>query len=348
MSSDAHKAKKQKLLIPEIILKEKLVKKADVFKGARVQICAFNVAGLRAMIKNKPETFRRIVQSTECDVLMFSEHKLNEENCEDVRLELRKVLPEFMTCEFAVSKAKKGYSGVCVLAKAKIAGASVGSPMKQKTLTDMFGAQRQQQKEENGTGECGGPKILSVKEGLLEKKHLEEGRCLTIEFEKFFAVFAYVPNSGQKLDRLDWRINTWEADMREHLNELQKSKPTVYGGDLNVAHLDIDVYNIDAKHIPKSAGTTPQEREAFQVMLNDCKMKDCFRHFNAEKTGHFSYWSQRVGNRPKNRGLRLDYFLASDSMFDENSAVRVVSSEIFTELEGSDHAPVTITLDVVL
>jgi len=322
------------------------------FKGQKFTAVAFNVAGLRAMLKSKPQCLRMIVDKTQCDVLMFSEHKLNPENVEEATKQLKQFLPEFATVKFACSTAKKGYAGVCILARSgwtKTAKTEGGkSPMKQTSIKDMFGGVK---KEAEGTSPStatayDGPKLLNVTEGLLDKKHLTEGRAITLEFDTFNAVFTYVPNSGEGLVRLGFRINTWEKECREHLNALQAKKPTIYGGDLNVAHLDIDIYNVNAKHIPKSSATTPQERNAFGVMMKECKMKDCFRYFNPTKSGWYTYWSQRVANRPKNRGLRLDYFLASDKMFEEDAKVKVVSSGILTEMKGSDHCPVYITLDV--
>lgn len=360
-ANDTNKNKKQKKVaaapIPEIIPRDALESADEDFKDNNKKCftaVAFNVAGLRAVLKNKPECLRALVDETNCDVLMFSEHKLNPENVEEATRQLKELLPEFKTVKFACSTAKKGYAGVCVLAKSECEEAikkeGGKSPMKQTSIKDMFGGGASEKKKEaptptnNAARRYDGPRLLKVTEGLLDGKHLSEGRAITLEYESFNALFTYVPNSGQKLDRLDWRINTWEKECREHLNALQAKKPTIYGGDLNVAHLDIDIYNVDAKHIPKSAGTTPEERKAFGVMTRECDMKDAFRYFNPGKSGWFTYWSQRVGNRPKNRGLRLDYFLASSKMFAEDANVKVVSSRILTEMNGSDHCPVSITL----
>lgn len=370
--NDAHDSntnKKQKKVaaapVAEIIPQDALESQDEDFKDKdnEKKCCftavAFNVAGLRAVLKNKPECLRKIVDETKCDVMMFSEHKLNPENVEEATRQLKALLPEFTTVKFACSTAKKGYAGVCVLAKSECEDANARtikkeggkSPMKQTSIKDMFGGGASEKKKEApiptndaAARRYDGPRLLKVTEGLLDGKHLSEGRAITLEYESFNALFTYVPNSGQKLDRLDWRINTWEKECREHLNALQAKKPTIYGGDLNVAHLDIDIYNVDAKHIPKSAGTTPEERNAFGVMTRECDMKDAFRYFHPGKSGWFTYWSQRVGNRPKNRGLRLDYFLASSKMFAEEANVKVVSSRILTEMNGSDHCPVSITL----
>lgn len=120
----------------------------------------------------------------------------------------------------------------------------------------------------------------------------QEGRTVTLELADVVAVAAYVPNSGQKLERLDYRIDTWEPAMRAYLRELaSRGKPVVLFGDLNVGHLDADIWNVTAKHIPKSAGLTPREREAFGKLLEDGPYIDCFRHLWPEATGCFSYWS---------------------------------------------------------
>ena len=317
---------------------------------------AWNVAGLRSMLndKEKTEALKNAAKGADC--LMLGEHKLNPENVAEVTKQLEKVMPEFKTFRFACSTAKKGYSGVCVFTRAKWKGdgsAAGATPMKQKTITEMFGGGKSKKnnelEEETAVGaddDYDGPKLINISEGLLDGKHLDEGRVLTLEYDAFYLMFSYVPNSGAGLARLDWRINTWEKECREHLNALQKKKPTVYGGDLNVAHLDIDIYNVGAKHIPKSAGTTKEERDMFGIMLEECKMKDCFRNFNEDKKGWFTYWSQRAGNRPKNWGLRLDYFLAGEKMFEKDANVRVASCGILTEQNGSDHCPVVVTLDV--
>jgi len=183
-----------------------------------------------------------------------------------------------------------------------------------------------------------------------KKGYNDEGRAVTLEYGKFSMVFAYVPNSGEKLVRLQPRLNDWEADMIAHLSALAKSKPVIYGGDLNVAHLDGDIWNPEAKHIPKSAGTSPEERAAFGRLLEEAGLEDCWRVMNGnDAKGAFTFWSQRAQGRPKNRGLRLDYFLATKGMVGEvgeekKGTVRVVDCRhLEKETVGiSDHCPVVI------
>lgn len=118
-----------------------------------------------------------------------------------------------------------------------------------------------------------------------------EGRVITINFKRpnLYLVFAYVPNSGDGLKRIRYRIDKWEADMRDYLKKLAKEKAVCYVGDLNVAHLDSDIWNVGAKHLEKSAGTTPEERNTFSKLLDE-GFVDGFRHFHPEAEGNFTYW----------------------------------------------------------
>lgn len=193
---------------------------------------------------------------------------------------------------------------------------------------------------------CG---LLSVHEGLgvpvaLDRDYNIEGRVLTLDLGSFSLVLAYVPNSGQDLKRLDYRIDTWEEDLKAHLKALEElGKPVVYVGDLNVAHLDLDIWNVGAKHLAKSAGTTPQEREAMGRLL-DAGFVDTFRALHPNARHAYTFWSVRAGNRPWNRGLRLDYCISSASMSPsaaETQLPRVVDSFILDHFNSNgDHAPV--------
>ena len=149
------------------------------------------------------------------------EHKLNPENVEEATRQLKALLPEFTMVKFACSTAKKGYAGVCVLAKSECEDANARtikkeggkSPMKQTSIKDMFDGARARRRRKRQSlrttphRRYDGPRLLKVTEGLLDGKHLSEGRAITLEYESFNALLTYVPNSGQKLDRLDWRIN---------------------------------------------------------------------------------------------------------------------------------------------
>ena len=266
----------------------------------------------------------------------MQEHKLQVAHAGAFTEKLRKRFPKHACVRFAVSTVKKGYSGVVVMCKSREGKRGGGG-------ADDVG---RRVRREGGEGEGRGrvrvrrTEIGVDRGGVRVEGYTDEGRTLTLEFDGFYLVTAYVPNSGQDLKRLGYRIDEWERDMRAHLKELDAKKPVVYVGDLNVAHRDEDIWNVTASHIKKSAGTTPQEREAFGVMLEENKLVDAFRFFHEGATGWFSYWSVRAGNRPFNKGLRLDYTLASRRLFDGGSdGVEVVDAFILDEYQGSTTVP---------
>lgn len=185
-------------------------------------------------------------------------------------------------------------------------------------------------------------KVIGVK--LDEVCNLKEGRTVTIELEDTFVVATYVPNSGQDLKRLDFRIKEWDPALRAYFTDLERSKPVCLIGDLNVAHLDADIWNVTAKHIAKSAGTTPQERESFGTMLDDLKAVDAFRSLHPDATGCFSYWSTRSGNQHLNRGLRLDYAVISEGLDSAGAApLQLLFCDMLKEYApNGDHCPTVI------
>lgn len=332
---DAFEVKKQKMSAASAAPPRMTAKRAF---GANAQATrtfkalAWNVAGFRSFATKSMGVLKSLIDEEAPDVVCLEEHKLQASHAEEARMTLARTFPEYRTIRFAVSTVKKGYSGVVVMCKAQIGEGKGG----QTSLDGMFGT-----KPKTAT-EYDGAKLLAIEEGM-DGAYVDEGRVLTLEYESFYVVMAYVPNSGQDLKRLDYRIREWERDMRAHLSRLESKKPVVYVGDLNVAHLDSDIWNVGAPHIKKSAGTTPQEREAFGEMLEKNNLVDAFRHFHPDATGWFSFWSQRAGNRPVNKGLRLDYTLASAKLFG-SSGLRVVDAFILDKVNGSDHAPVGITL----
>ena len=180
-------------------------------------------------------------------------------------------------------------------------------------------------------------KPLNVTYGLGIDLHDHEGRVITLEMDNFYLVTVYTPNSQDGLKRLDYRM-TWEDDFRNYLLELDKKKPVLVCGDLNVAHKEIDLKNPKTNRM--NAGFTDQEREKFQILL-DAGFIDTFRYFYPEQTGIYSWWSYRFKAREKNAGWRIDYFLASRRLAD-----KLESAQIHTEIFGSDHCPVEVTLNV--
>lgn len=204
--------------------------------------------------------------------------------------------PEGYEVYHTESKVKKGYSGVAVLTKKK---------------------------------------PLSVHCGLLDGKYDEEGRAVTLEFADFYFVGLYVPNSGEGLARLGFRLN-FQKDLEAYLNELQKKKPVIAAGDMNVAPEEIDIKNPKTNHM--SAGFTDQEREAYRHLLKETNTVDAFRSLYPEKV-EYSWWSYRFHAREKNIGWRIDHFWVSKNFFG-----RVMDSSIHTQIRGSDHCPIELDL----
>lgn len=173
-------------------------------------------------------------------------------------------------------------------------------------------------------------KPISVTYDIKGKDHPKEGRVITLEYEDFYFVCAYVPNSKDGLLRLDYRMH-FEDDLRKHLKALDKIKPVIYTGDLNVAHNEIDLKNPDSNH--ESAGFSDAEREAFSKLLA-CGFKDTFRELYPERV-KYSWWSYRMRARERGVGWRIDYFVVSDRFMSN-----VKDSLIYDEILGSDHCPI--------
>ena len=253
-----------------------------------MKVVCFNVNGLRAILsKGLDETFKTL----DADVFFLEETKLSEEPGL-----LPPYSPEGYETYWAISKGRKGYSGVAAFTRVK---------------------------------------PLSVHYGLLDHKYDDEGRVITLEFEDFYFVGAYVPNAGDGLKRLDFRLQ-YEKDLLEYFAFLEKKKPIVYGGDLNVAHNPIDLKN--PKSNENNPGYTIQERTAFGELLSHGYV-DTFRYLHPEEV-KYSWWSYRFHARENNAGWRIDYFLVSDSLKN-----RIRSAEIHNEFFGSDHCPISVVLD---
>lgn len=178
---------------------------------------------------------------------------------------------------------------------------------------------------------------LAVTNGIGIDEHNTEGRVITLEFEDFFFVTCYTPNSQNELKRLDYRMK-WEDDFRKYLLRLNKKKPVILCGDLNVAHNEIDLKN--PKTNRKNAGFSDEEREKMTTLLNS-GFTDSFRYLYPDKEGIYSWWSYRFNARKNNAGWRIDYFITSDSIKD-----KIIDSKIHTDIMGSDHCPVELDIDL--
>lgn len=178
---------------------------------------------------------------------------------------------------------------------------------------------------------------LSVAYGIGIEEHDREGRVITAEFENFYAVTCYTPNSQNELKRLDYRM-TWEDDFLAYLKSLGSKKPVVLCGDLNVAHTEIDLKN--PKTNRKNAGFTDEERAKMTTLLEN-GFTDTYRYFYPDTEGVYSWWSYRFKAREKNAGWRIDYFITSKEIDG-----KLLDAKIHTEVFGSDHCPVELTVEI--
>ena len=177
-------------------------------------------------------------------------------------------------------------------------------------------------------------KPLNVSYGMGVEEHDHEGRIITLEYDRFYLVTCYTPNSQTELKRLDYRM-TWEDEFRKFLKSLDAKKPVIICGDLNVAHEEIDIKN--PKTNRRNAGFTDEEREKMTILLND-GFTDSFRYLHPDEVT-YSWWSYRFKAREKNAGWRIDYFLVSNRIKEQ-----ITEAKIHTEIMGSDHCPVEVDL----
>ena len=178
---------------------------------------------------------------------------------------------------------------------------------------------------------------LSVSYGIGIEEHDQEGRVITLEYQDFYLVTVYTPNSKSELERLSYRMQ-WEDDFLKYLKKLETGKPVIFCGDLNVAHKEIDLKNPSSNH--HNAGFTDEEREKFSSLLAGGFI-DTFRYFYPDTAGIYSWWSYRFRAREKNAGWRIDYFCVSDSL-----KPYLKDAKIHTDITGSDHCPVELDIDL--
>jgi len=187
----------------------------------------------------------------------------------------------------------------------------------------------------SGTAVLSKSEPLSVQHGLGIPEHDDQGRCITCEFDHFYVVNTYVPNSGQELVRLDYRTQ-WDQALLAHLIQLEKSKPVIWCGDMNVAHQPMDLANPKSNY-NKSAGYTQREIDGLTAYFEHGFI-DTFRHFHPDVV-KYSWWSARFNSRAKNVGWRIDYVITSSSL-----TAHIEEAFILNEIEGSDHCPVGISI----
>lgn len=317
------KAKRQ-----EMAIKTKLDKRTPVQRtatprwtgeadaaGTTARFVSWNVNGLRAVLK-RPEPLVELVRTERPHVLCLQETKLQEQHVPECEAALRALLPpEYQFFAWDCSTTRKGYSGVALIV----------DPTR-------FDARAWQQ--------------ATVVKGVGVADADVEGRSLTLHILPALSLTTvYVPNSGAELKRLGFRVGEFDRGLAKHLDRTAAGAAlTLCCGDLNVANEDADFYNPEEPRTTKQAGTTPEERASIKRTLADTGFVDTFRHVHGAKaTGVFSYWSQRARNRPVNRGLRLDYFLASPAGV---AGGAVVDAFVLDHVQGSDHCPVGIDVRV--
>lgn len=266
-----------------------------------MKLYSWNVNGIRAVLTKG--TFQTFIAEHQPDVLCLQETKAKEGQAEVN-------LPDYH--EYWNSADKAGYSGTAIFSKEK--------PLQViKGFTDE----------------------LAEKYGLAGDSYgdpSKEGRVISAEFEKFWVVTVYTPNSKGDLSRLELRHKQWDPAFLEHIQELEKTKPVVFSGDLNVAHKEIDLAN--PKPNVGKHGFTNEEREGFDA-FETAGFVDTFRHAFPEKAGAYTWWTHWANARARNVGWRIDYWLASKGIAD-----KVVSAAIHPDVMGSDHCPVSIELDL--
>jgi exodeoxyribonuclease-3 len=258
-----------------------------------MKIIAWNINGIRSLMKEN--YLYKLIEEEKPSIICFGETKVS---CPfvDVQKELEEKIKSYKHRYWSPCKLKGGYSGTAIFSK-------------KEPISVSFGLKDKDDKELD-----------------------EEGRVICLEFEKFYLLHCYTPNSGIELGRLEYRTKIWDPAFRNYIIKLQKKKPTIVCGDLNVAHNEIDLKN--PKTNKKTAGFTNEERESFSKLLNDASLVDTYRKINPEGTD-YSYWSYRFNSRNKNVGWRIDYFLIN-----EKYIKNIKKSLILTEILGSDHAPI--------
>ena len=230
-------------------------------------------------------------------IFCMSETKLS---CPDllVRDALRQNIKGFKHRFFSTSTARKGYSGTAIWSK-------------NKPLSHVY--------------------------GIGNKELDNEGRVITLEYKEFYLVHSYTPNSGQVLQKLDYRVKKWDPAFWKYVEGLQKKKEVIVCGDLNCARSDIDIHS--PKTNLRSAGFTIEERDSFNKYIDKLKLIDTFRYLHPDEPDHYTFWSYMRQARIKNKGWRIDYFLIS-----KNLEKNLKKSEIHKDIEGSDHVPIELNL----
>lgn len=299
-----------------------------------MKLISWNVNGLRACVQ---KGFIDFYKTIDADIFCIQETKMQESQLTD---EIKKL----STNEYWSSAEKKGYSGTAVFTKQKPINVTIGIEPK---VAEIIKLKLKENKKKLASNENHNEKqdfskeLISEEESskndslLLEQSN--EGRIIVAEYEKFILVNCYVPNSKRGLERLDYRVE-WENEMREYLAYLDKIKPIIYCGDLNVAHEEIDLKNPSSNH--NNAGFTDQERNQMTNLLQ-AGFTDTFRYKYPDAKDKYSWWSYMFHARENNAGWRIDYFIVSDRIKN-----KIIDSKIHSEVLGSDHCPIELDIEL--
>jgi exodeoxyribonuclease-3 len=261
---------------------------------------SWNVNGIRSVIRKG--TFQKFIEEHKPDILCLQETKAERGQAEID-------LPEYI--EYWNSAEKKGYSGTAIFTRIEPVNVTLGFP---EDFASRFSFADE-----------------------LKRDAWNEGRVITAEFDRYYAVTVYTPNAKDDLSRLNLRYRHWDPAFLEYVKMLDRSKPVIFCGDLNVAHTELDLANPKTNRGKK--GFTDEEREGFQRFI-DAGFVDTFRIFT-QGNGHYTWWSHFANSRARNIGWRIDYVLVSRSIAD-----RVRAARIHAEVMGSDHCPVSIEIDI--
>jgi exodeoxyribonuclease-3 len=255
-------------------------------------IISWNVNGINSVINKK--AIKDLCEKYNPSILCLSETKLTDIKTAKVK---EYFIDTFPYIYISNSQARQGYAGTAILSKIK--------PLSVEYYT-------------NGASDANSLN--------------NEGRLISLEFSKYTIIVVYTPNSGEKLKRLDWRVNEWDVYFRKIIKEI--NKPVIIVGDLNVAHKEIDIKNPSKNQ--KSAGFTIEERNSFTKTLDECKLIDVFRHYHPDII-EYTYWSYRFKAREKNIGWRIDYVLVSEKFITKINKIMNIYDVL-----GSDHSPIYI------
>jgi exodeoxyribonuclease-3 len=261
-----------------------------------MKIIAWNINGIRAAIK-KPYLYN-LINTENPDIFCLGETKMSCPH-EHIDIIIKENIKKKYYSYWSLCNTKKGYSGTIIFTKIK-------------PLNIIYGL------------------------NINNIEYDNEGRVITCEYNKYYLIHVYTPNSGQNLSRLEFRTEIWDIKFKEYIQKLQEHKNIILCGDLNVAHTEIDLKNPKANE--RTAGYTIEERNNFNLLLNDTKLIDAFR-FKQPTEIKYSYWSYKFKARQNNNGWRIDYFLLSDTL-----KTKIISNDILTNILGSDHAPIILQI----